>query len=106
MLDSEQQIRNLQKSKYKVQRRNDISLTRARNDKVTVNTIKDMLAGLSDFQEGKNAYTLHLNMAQECMNYFQERNLLELSSVEQVSFSSQRVALFTDKDVELGYRGG
>jgi syntaxin-binding protein 1 len=57
-----------------------------RNDKVTVNTIKDMLAGLSDFQEGKNAYTLHLNMAQECMNYFQERNLLELSSVEQVCF--------------------
>lgn len=45
-----------------------------------------MLAGLSDFQEGKNAYTLHLNMAQECMNYFQERNLLELSSVEQVCF--------------------
>lgn len=43
-----------------------------------------MLAGLSDFQEGKNAYTLHLNMAQECMTYFQERNLLELSSVEQV----------------------
>jgi Sec1 family len=43
-----------------------------------------MLAGLSDFQEGKNAYTLHLNMAQECMKYFQERNLLELSSVEQV----------------------
>lgn len=50
-----------------------------------------MLAGLSDFQEGKNAYTLHLNMAQECMNFFQERNLLELSSVEQVCFSKQRV---------------
>lgn len=61
----------------------------SRNDKVTVNTIKDMLAGLSDFQEGKNAYTLHLNMAQECMNFFQERNLLELSSVEQVRFSEK-----------------
>jgi len=44
-----------------------------------------MLAGLSDFQEGKNAYTLHLNMAQECMKYFQERKLIEVSSVEQVS---------------------
>lgn len=53
------------------------------SSKATVNTIKDMLAGLSDFQEGKNMYTLHLNMAQECMNFFQERNLLELSSVEQ-----------------------
>jgi syntaxin-binding protein 1 len=43
-----------------------------------------MLAGLSDFQEGKNAYSLHLNMAQECMKFFQERRLLEVSSVEQV----------------------
>lgn len=43
-----------------------------------------MLAGLSDFQEGKNAYSLHLNMAQECMKFFQERKLLEVSSVEQV----------------------
>jgi hypothetical protein len=34
-------------------------------------TIKDMLGGLTEFQEGKSAYTLHLNMAQECMNYFQ-----------------------------------
>lgn len=86
MLGFEQQIRNLQKSELKNQQCNDPLLTRTRNDKVTVNTIKDMLAGLSDFQEGKNAYTLHLNMAQECMNYFQERNLLELSSVEQVCF--------------------
>ncbi|KAN0067471.1 Sec1-like protein [Elaphomyces granulatus] len=52
-------------------------------DKTTVDTIKDMLAGLSDFQEGKNAYTLHLNMAHECMSYFQKRKLLEISSVEQ-----------------------
>lgn len=54
------------------------------DSKVTVNTIKDMLAGLSEFQEGKNAYTLHLNMAQECMKYFQERKLIEVSAVEQV----------------------
>ena len=53
-------------------------------EKTTVDTIKDMLAGLSDFQEGKNAYTLHLNMAHECMSYFQKRKLLEISSVEQV----------------------
>ncbi|KAJ5457660.1 hypothetical protein N7475_009048 [Penicillium sp. IBT 31633x] len=53
------------------------------NDKTNVNTIKDMLGGLTEFQEGKNAYTLHLNMAQECMNYFQARKLLEVSSIEQ-----------------------
>ncbi|OQD93943.1 hypothetical protein PENSOL_c029G06802 [Penicillium solitum] len=53
------------------------------NDKSNVNTIKDMLGGLTEFQQGKDAYTLHLNMAQECMNYFQSRKLLEVSSTEQ-----------------------
>lgn len=54
------------------------------DNKVSVDTIKDMLVGLSDFQEGKNLYTLHLNMAQECMKFFQEQKLIEVSSVEQV----------------------
>ncbi|RAL13026.1 Sec1 family protein [Aspergillus homomorphus CBS 101889] len=53
------------------------------NDKANVNTIKDMLAGLTEFQQGRDAYTLHLNMAQECMKYFQDHKLLEVSSVEQ-----------------------
>lgn len=48
-----------------------------------MNTIKDMLAGLTEFQEGRDAYTLHLDMAGECMKFFQERKLLEVSSVEQ-----------------------
>lgn len=48
-----------------------------------MNTIKDMLAGLTEFTEGKDAYTLHLNMAEECMKYFQARKLLEVSSIEQ-----------------------
>ncbi|KAJ5757771.1 uncharacterized protein N7511_006465 [Penicillium nucicola] len=53
------------------------------NEKHNVNTIKEMLAGLTEFREGKNAYTLHLNMAQECMKYFQDRKLLEVSSIQQ-----------------------
>ncbi|KAJ5677772.1 uncharacterized protein N7477_003405 [Penicillium maclennaniae] len=57
------------------------------NDKTNVNTIKDMLAGLTEFTEGKDAYTLHLNMAEECMKFFQTRKLLEVSSIEQ-SFAS------------------
>jgi hypothetical protein len=61
-----------------------MAYARCRSDNVSVSTIKDMLAGLTEFQEGKNAYTLHLNMAQECMKYFQEKKLLEVSSVEQV----------------------
>lgn len=54
-----------------------------RNEKTTVNTIKDMLAGLPEFQQGRDAYTLHLNMAQECMKLFQDHKLIEVSSVEQ-----------------------
>lgn len=50
-----------------------------------VNTIKDMLGGLNEFQEGKNSYTLHLNMAQAAMKIFQDRNLADLASLEQVS---------------------
>lgn len=53
------------------------------NEKASVNTIKDMLGGLTEFTLGKDAYTLHLNMAEECMKYFQSRKLLEVSSIEQ-----------------------
>ncbi|KAJ5894228.1 hypothetical protein N7495_005919 [Penicillium taxi] len=53
------------------------------NDKTNVNTIKDMLGGLTEFTEGKDAYTLHLSMAEECMKYFQARKLIEVSSIEQ-----------------------
>lgn len=55
-----------------------------------VNTIKHMLAGLSEFQEGKNSYTLHLNMAQECMKIFQNHKLIDISAVEQVSHTCAR----------------
>jgi syntaxin-binding protein 1 len=49
----------------------------------SLNVIKDMLAGLPQFQESKEAYTLHLSMAQECMNTFQQRKLPDIASVEQ-----------------------
>ncbi len=50
---------------------------------VNVNTIKDMLAGLPEFQEGKEAFSLHIDMAEKCAKLFQERKLLDLTSVEQ-----------------------
>ncbi|KAJ5946293.1 hypothetical protein N7454_003132 [Penicillium verhagenii] len=53
------------------------------NDKTSVNTIKEMLGGLTEFTEGKDAYTLHLNMAEECMKHFQKNKLPEVSSIEQ-----------------------
>ncbi|OCL07025.1 Sec1-like protein [Glonium stellatum] len=49
----------------------------------SLNAIKDMIAGLPQFQEMKEAYSLHLSMAQECMNIFQQHKLPDLASVEQ-----------------------
>ena len=50
----------------------------------SLNAIKDMLAGLPEFQSMKEAYALHLGMAQESMNRFQQWKLADLGSVEQV----------------------
>ncbi len=52
-------------------------------DATTLNDIRSMLAGLPQFQEMKQAYSLHLTMAQEAMNIFQKHKLAELASVEQ-----------------------
>ncbi|KAL9582288.1 MAG: hypothetical protein Q9212_003377 [Teloschistes hypoglaucus] len=49
----------------------------------TINSIKDMLAGLPKYQEGKEAYSLHLSMTQDAMTVFQERRLADVASVEQ-----------------------
>jgi syntaxin-binding protein 1 len=49
----------------------------------TLSTIREMLTGLPQFQEMKSAYSLHLTMAQECMNAFQNNKLADLASAEQ-----------------------
>ncbi|KAJ4301447.1 syntaxin binding protein 1 [Kalmusia sp. IMI 367209] len=48
-----------------------------------LNAIKDMMAGLPQFQQTKEAYSLNISMAQECMNIFQKQKLPDLASVEQ-----------------------
>lgn len=53
------------------------------SQKANLNTIKDMLAGLPQFQTMKEAYSLHLTMAQKCMDAFQEHKLSDVASVEQ-----------------------
>ncbi|RMZ84679.1 hypothetical protein DV737_g895, partial [Chaetothyriales sp. CBS 132003] len=50
---------------------------------VSVNTIKDMIAGLPEFQQGKEAFSLHIDLAERCAKLFQERKLLDVTSVEQ-----------------------
>lgn len=55
----------------------------ANADTTNINTIKTMLAGLPQFQEMKEAYSLHLNMATASMDIFQKHQLSELASLEQ-----------------------
>jgi syntaxin-binding protein 1 len=57
--------------------------TNAESDTTSLNAIKDMLAGLPQFQEMKETYSLHLTMAQECMNIFQHHKLPDIASSEQ-----------------------
>ncbi len=57
--------------------------TNSDGDATSLNAIRDMLAGLPQFQEMKDAYSLHLTMAQECMNRFQNHKLPDVASVEQ-----------------------
>ncbi|KAH6635298.1 Sec1-like protein [Chaetomium sp. MPI-SDFR-AT-0129] len=49
----------------------------------TLTDIRDMLAGLPQFKELKQAYTLHLTMAQNAMNIFQQFKLADVAAVEQ-----------------------
>lgn len=52
-------------------------------NKASLNAIKDMLAGLPQFTALKERYSLHLSMAQECMNVFARFKLPDVASLEQ-----------------------
>lgn len=51
---------------------------------VQMNDLKDMLASLPQFQTQRDQFSLHLDMAQECMNIVQKDNLMAAADVEQV----------------------
>lgn len=61
-----------------------LNLYHASDKPTTINNVKDMLAGLPQYQKGKEAYSLHLGMVQEAMKIFQDRRLADIASVEQV----------------------
>lgn len=75
--------------------------TKADDNANSLNAIKDMLAGLPQFQELKEAYSLHLTMAQECMNIFQRNKLPDLASLEQVSASPVAMQITTDQKRQI-----
>ncbi|KAK0641634.1 Sec1 family protein [Cercophora newfieldiana] len=49
----------------------------------SLNSIRDMIAGLPQYAQMKSAYSLHLTMAQEAMNVFQNHKLSDIASIEQ-----------------------
>lgn len=53
------------------------------DEPISVNTIKDMMAGLPEFQEGKEAFALHIDMAEKCAKLFAERKLIDITATEQ-----------------------
>jgi syntaxin-binding protein 1 len=55
-----------------------------RDKEVNVGDLKDLLAGMSEFHAGKDAYSLHTTMAEECMDMFERCKLPELAGLEQV----------------------
>jgi len=57
--------------------------TNSNSDTTSINAIKDMMAGLPQFTEMKEAYSLHITMAQECMNIFQHHKLADMAPIEQ-----------------------
>ncbi|GBE89630.1 Protein transport protein [Sparassis crispa] len=48
-----------------------------------LNDMKDMLANLPQYQEQREKFSLHLNMAQECMGIFERDKLPAAATVEQ-----------------------
>lgn len=48
-----------------------------------INDLKDMLASLPQFQAQRDQYSLHFDMAQECMNLFETNKLNLSANVEQ-----------------------
>lgn len=55
-----------------------------RGSNVNVNDLKDMLASLPQFQTQREQFSLHLDMAQECMGLFEKKKLNVAGNVEQV----------------------
>ena len=57
----------------------------SRGGQVNVNDLKDMLASLPQFQTQREQFSLHLDMAQECMGLFERKKLNLAANVEQAS---------------------
>lgn len=63
---------------------------RGNANNVQINDLKDMMASLPQFQTQRDQFSLHLDMAQECMTIATRNKLIAAANVEQVSVEKQR----------------
>jgi syntaxin-binding protein 1 len=56
----------------------------SREKATSLNDMRDMLASLPQFQEMRDQFSLHLNVAEKCMEMFEQQKLLEVGLIEQV----------------------
>ncbi len=50
----------------------------------SLNAIRNMMAGMDSYTQGKNKYSLYITMAQDCMNLFEKNQLPITGQIEQV----------------------
>jgi Sec1 family len=55
-----------------------------RESAASLNDMKDMLATLPQFQEQRDQFSLHLTLAEKCMDIFAQKKLLDIGLIEQV----------------------
>ena len=72
-----------------------------REKATSLNDMRDMLANLPQFQEMRDQFSLHLNLAEKCMETFEQKKLLDVGLIEQVRAKYRRFML----TLELRYRG-
>lgn len=64
-----------------------------------MNDLKDMLASLPQFQTQREQFSLHLDMAQECMSLFEKKKLNVAAHVEQVSEQTTQATSLCSRSV-------
>ncbi|KAG8998952.1 vacuolar sorting protein VPS33/slp1 [Tulasnella sp. JGI-2019a] len=70
---------------------------RGGNGAASVNDMKDMLAGMDQFKEQRQKFSVHLNMAQESMDIYGKKHLENVAKVEQNCSTGQTVEGKTPK---------
>lgn len=64
-----------------------------------LNTISNMLAGMDSYAQGKDKYSLYINMAQQCMTKFEQTKLPATGQIEQNCSTGLTSVGKTPKDV-------